>query len=336
MSAVPAPFALLDLIQGSIVTQAVHAAARLDVAETLADGPLPAAEIAGRVGAHPEATYRLLRMLASYGIFAERGDGSFELTPMAEALRAGAPQSMRRIALLMGHPVHWEDWSHLTESVQTGEPSLPKYRGMSAWEFFGANPEYGAVFGQGMTNLSELETEPVVAAYDFSRFGTIVDVGGGRGTLLAAVLQQAPGSRGVLYSPSSREDAEQELAAYGVADRCTIEEGTLFDPVPAGADAYLLKHVVHDWPEPQALEMLRNVRKSVSPDSRILLMEFVLDGDLNEPHSGKLVDLWLLLLVGGRERTAQQYRELFAEAGFELTGITPTSSALSIVEARPA
>jgi SAM-dependent methyltransferase len=334
MPSVPAPFALLELIQGAIVTQAVHAAAKLGIADTFRDGPLSADQVAEQVGANPDATYRLMRLLASHSIFAERPDGRFELTPMADALRADSPMSMRRIALLMGHPIHWEDWSYFTETVRTGEPSFPKVRGMGAWEYFGANPEYGAVFFEGMGNLSELETEPVVAACDFSRFNRIVDVGGGVGTLLAAILSKASNAKGVLFAPPSVEDAQGLLEHAGVADRVTIESGHFLESVPAGGDAYILKHIIHDWPEAQAVEILRNVRKSIAPGGRLLIMEFVL-GEGNEAHSGKLVDLWLMLLVGGKERTEAQYRELLASAGFRLTSVTPTASALSIVEAEP-
>lgn len=332
--AVPPPLALLDHIQGAMVTQAIHAAAKLGIADVLEDGPLTVDEIADRVSANPETTYRLLRLLASYSIFAQNDDGRFELTPMADALRSEAPLSMRRIALLMGHPIHWEDWSHFTESVQTGEPSLPKYRGKSAWEYFMSNPEYGAVFGQGMANLSELETDAVVGAYDYSQFDKIVDVGGGIGVLLARILTEATTSKGVLFAPPPGPDAQRVLESSGVADRCTIENGSLFEGIPAGGDAYILKHIVHDWPEPQAVQILKAVREAISPKGKLLVMEFVLS-EGTAPHPGKLVDLWLMLLVGGKERTANEYSELLQKAGFRLTGVTETSSPISIVEAEP-
>jgi SAM-dependent methyltransferase len=332
---VPAPIALLELSMGSMLTQAIYVAAELRVAEALRDGPRSPAEIAQMVDAHPEALHRLLRLLASYKIFAERKDGRFALTPMADALRADSPNSMRGIAVLMGHPIHWEDWSYLVDSVRTGDPSLPKLRGMGAYEYLAANPDYGAVFFGGMGNLSSLETVPILAAYDFSRYGTIVDVGGGGGALLAAILQRARKSRGVLFdSRAVASGAEAVLAEAGVADRCTIEDGDLLDPVTPGGDAYILKHIVHDWPEAKVQEILRNVRKAIGPDGRLLLMEFVTPQDGRE-HPAKLVDLWLMLLVGGKERTATQYTELLASTGFELTRVVPTVSALAIVEARP-
>lgn len=334
MPDVPAPFALLALTQGAMVTQAVYAAAKLGIADTLSSGPLTAGKIAEQVDANPETTYRLLRLLSSYSVFAERDDGRFELTPMGDALRHDSPMSMRRIALLMGHPTHWEDWSLFTESVQTGEPSLPKLRGMSAWEYFGANPEYGAVFFGGMGNLSELETEPVVAAGDYSRFRKIVDVGGGNGTFLAAVLAKAVSSKGVLFAPPSVEGAQEVLEQGDVADRCTIETGSFLDSIPSGGDAYILKHILHDWAEPQAVKILKNIRSAISPNGTLQIVEFVLT-EGNAPHVGKLVDLWLMLLVGGKERTTEQYSQLLASAGFRLTRVIATGSPISIVEAQP-
>jgi SAM-dependent methyltransferase len=324
----------VHLILGSMTTQAIYVAAELGIADVLAAGPRTAAEIAQQVGADAEAVHRLLRLLTSYSVFAEE-NGSFSLTPMSDALRSDAPVTMRSLARLMGHPIHWEDWGQLAESVRTGEPSLPKLRGMGAFEYLAANPEYGAVFGQGMGNLSDLETVPLAEAYDYRQFGTIVDVGGGGGSLLAAVLARAPGSRGVLFDDRAADfGAGELLAGAGVADRCTIEGGSLFDPVPRGGDAYLLKHIVHDWPQPQAVEILRNVRAAIKPGGRLLLMEFVVPDD-NVQHISKQVDLWLMLLVGGKERTAAQYSELLAAAGFRLERVVRTVSPVSIVEARP-
>jgi SAM-dependent methyltransferase len=332
---VPAPVALVELAMGSFLTQAIHVAAQLRIADVLRHGPLPATEIARRVQADPDAVGRLLRLLASHRIFTERRDGTFAMTPMADALRSDAPYTVRDLAVLMGHPLHWEDWAHLIESVRTGEPNLPKLRGMGAFEYFEADPEYGAVFMAGMGNLSAMETDPVLAAYDFSRYRTVVDVGGGGGALLAGILARATTTRGVLFDSRAEQfGAGELLREAGVADRCTIDAGGLFDPVTPGADAYVLKHIVHDWPREQALEILRNVRKAILPGGRVLLLEFV-SPEGNRPHPAKLVDLWLMLLVGGRERTAAQYSELLADAGFELTGVVPTASALSVVEARP-
>jgi len=330
-----AAYALLDLIQGSVITQGIYVAATLGIADVLGDGPLTAEEIAKRVGAHPDATYRLLRMLSGYSIFSEQAGRRFALTPMADALREGAPDSMRGIAVLMGHSLLWEDWGHLISSVRSGEASLPEHRGMSGYDFLMANPEYAAVFFQGMGSTSSAETDTLLAAYDFSQFRKIVDVGGGRGALLAAVLKQAGDSHGILYdSPYSTADAGPVLAAAGVTERCTIQNGGLFDTPPAGADAYMLKHIVHDFPESECIAVLKNIRGAIDPGGKLLVMEYVLNGN-NERHIGNIIDLWLLLLLGARERTREQYAELFASAGFKLTAVVPTSSPISILEAVP-
>jgi hypothetical protein len=341
MSAIPAvrdqsaAYSLLDLIQGSVITQAISVAAKLGIANVLGDGPLPAEEIAKRVGSGPEATYRLLRLLSGYSVFAVRPDGRFELTPMADALRDSAPDSMRGMAILMGHPLLWEEWGHLFNSVQTGEASLPKLRGMGAQDFFHANPEYAAVFFQAFGQLSVSETDPVLAAYDFSQFGTIVDVGGGRGGFLAGILSQAPDSRGVLYdSEQVTVDAPSVFDAAGASARVTIENGSYFDKFPAGGDAYVLKHIIHDFAEPDCLIILKNVREAIAPSGKMLVIEYVVNGN-NERHLGNIIDLWLLLMLGAKERTPQEYTELFAKAGLKVTRVIPTTAPMSIIEAVP-
>lgn len=341
MSAMPAVrdqsavLSLLDLIQGAVITQAISVAAKLGIADVLADGPLPADEIAKRVGADPEATYRLMRTLSGYSVFAVQPDGRFALTPMAEALRDNAPDSMRGMAMLMGHPLLWEDWGHLLESVRTGEANMPKLRGMGAYDFLMSNPEYATVFFQGMRSLSESETAPVVAAYDFSQFRTIVDVVGGRGTLLAGILSQTPTARGVLYDREfATAEAPAVFDAAGVGDRVTIESGTYFDKLPAGADAYVLKHILHDFAEPECLTVLKNVRDAIAPDGKMLVIEYVLNGN-NERHIGNIIDMWLLLLLGAKERTLAEYTELFAKAGLKVVRAVPTAAPVSIIEAVP-
>ncbi|MDG6106625.1 hydroxyneurosporene methyltransferase [Dactylosporangium aurantiacum] len=326
---------LLELIHGSVITQSLYVAAQLGVADALRDGPLSAPELAARVQCDADALRRVLRLLASNEVFIEYPDGSFGLTPMAQALRSDVPDSMRGMAVLMGHPIHWEDWSHLIDTVRTGQPCVPALRGMDAFSYLASQPEYGAVFFQGMANMSVVETQPIVEGYDFSAFRTIVDVGGGGGALLAAVLQRATGSRGVLFDARAEVfGARDILAAHGVAERCTIAAGDLFDPVTPGADAYVLKHIIHDWPEEQALTILRNVRDAIAEDGRILLMEFVPE-EGNAPHPGRLTDLMLMLLVGGRERTARGYAELLDKAGFELEEVVGTTAAVSVVVGRP-
>jgi hypothetical protein len=330
-----AAVSLLELTQGAVVTQSIYAAAKLGIADVLSDGALTAAEIAERVGSHPEATYRLLRTLSGYSVFTEREDGRFELTPVSDALREGAPDSMRGMALVMGHPLLWQEWEHLLTTVRTGEANTPKLRGMSTFDFLMSNPEYASTFFQAMGNLSAIETDPVVAAYDFSRFGTIIDVGGGGGALLAKILQRAPGSRGILFdAPHATGPAAATFEEAGVAARCRVENGSYFEGVPAGGDAYLLKHTLHDFQEPQCLAVLGNIRQAISPDGSLFVVEYVIPGD-NARHAGNFIDLWLMLMLDAKERTSAQYADLFARAGFRLTGVIPTSSPASIIEATP-
>lgn len=331
----PAAFALADLISGCVITQAIYVAARLRVADVMADGPLTVAEIAERTGADQKAMARLLRTLSGCSVFAESADGRFGLTPMADALRESAPDSMRGLAMLMGNPLAWVDWVQLPGSVTTGRPSTPQQPLTGGYEFLLANPEFAALAGKGMACLSGAETDPVLASYDFSGLGTIVDVGGGSGTLLAGILRQAANSRGILYDvPFATADAGPVLEKAGVADRCTIQAGSFLASVPADADAYVLKHILHDFPEAGFLAILKNVRDAMGPGGRLLAIEYVLPGN-NEPHIGNVIDLWLLLLLGAQERTLPEYSELFARGGFKITRTVPTGSPVSIIEAVP-
>jgi hypothetical protein len=341
MSATPAvrdltdAYSMLDLIQGAVVTQAISAAAKLGIADVLANGPLPAGEVAGRVGADPESTFRLLRTLSGYGVFRNVGDDRFALTPMGDSLREDAPDSMRGMAVLLGHPTLWEEWGGLLSSVRTGEASLPKLRGMGAYEFLTSDPEFASVFFDGMRSMSESECDPLVAAYDFTQFRQIVDVVGGRGTLLASILSQATQARGVLYdSELATADAPRILGAAGVADRTDITIGGYFGKLPAGADAYVMKHILHDFTEDACLTMLGNVREAIADNGKVLVVEYVLQGN-NERHLGNLIDLWLMVLLGAKERTLPQYTEMLAKAGLKVVGLVPTAAPVSIIEAIP-
>ncbi|MEV6179108.1 methyltransferase [Streptomyces sp. NPDC052016] len=328
-------YALLDLIQGAVITQAISVAARLGIADVLAGGPLSAEDIAERVGSDPRATHRILRLLCGHGVFAVRPDGRYEHTPLSDKLRDDAPDSMRGFALLMSHPLLHEEWGHLLTTVETGEPNLPKLRGMGALDFFHANPEYAAVFFHAFGKISESETDPILAAYDFSGFQTVVDVVAGRGHLLAGILKQSPNVKGVLYdSEVATVDSPALFEAAGVADRLTIEHGGYLDKLPSGGDAYLFKHIIHDFSEADAVTALRNAREAISPDGKLLVIEYVLPEN-NERHLGHTIDLWLMLMLGAQDRTLAEYTELFAKAGFKVTRAVPTSAPISIIEAIP-
>ncbi|MFE0654115.1 methyltransferase [Streptomyces sp. NPDC059534] len=326
-------YALLNLIQGAVITQALSVAAKLGVADVLADGPLSAGDIAQRVGSDAKATHRVLRALAGHGVFAVAEDGRYENTPLSDKLREDAPDSMRGFAVLMSHPLLHEEWGHLSATVETGEPNLPKLRGMGALDFFHATPEYANVFFQAFGGLSLSETGPILDAYDFSQFSTVVDVIAGRGNLLAGILQQAPDVKGVLYdSEVATVDSQSLFEEAGVADRFTIEHGGYLDKLPTGADAYVFKHIIHDFSEEDAVTALRNAREAIAPGGKLLVIEYVLP-EKNENHLGHTIDLWLMLMLGAQDRTLAEYTELFAKAGFQVTRAVPTSAPISIIEA---
>ncbi|CAM4456754.1 methyltransferase [Nocardia ninae] len=334
-SLAPAHLNLLDLASVGTV-QAIYVAAKLGVADALAEGPATADHIAATVGADRDATFRLLRALAGRGIFRERPDGRFQLTPMAEALRSDTPNSVRALILLACHPYEWEHWGWLLPAVTTGEPMVEKLRGMPVFEFIEQNPGYSEVFNQAMTSATEVAVPSILAAYDFSRFPTVVDVGGGHGRMLAEILRIAPRSRGVLFDREHvTPGATRTLTAAGVLDRCTIESGSFFDRVPQGGDAYLLKHVIHDWPEHDARKILDTVRGAMSSAAVLISVEMLIP-DGNRPHLSKLIDLDLLLESGGRLRTVQQYTDLLTDTGFRVRRIVPTSGPASVIEAVPA
>jgi C-methyltransferase len=333
---VPAPAAIMEMIIATWTSQAVTVAAQLGIADALADGPLTIDQLAERVDADADALHRLLRALIGRGVFCRRRDGRFELNSLADTLRSDAPVSMHSAARFYGSQEQRERWTLLADSVRTGTSVVPGLRGKSSFEYFANNPELSELFNQTMTSVSQMTDATVVAAYDFSVYPTIVDVGGGHGPLLAAILASAPASRGVLYDlPRVVADAPGVLRKQAVANRVSIVEGSFFDRVPGGGDAYLLKNVIHDWPDETALRILRNVRAAATQAATVLLVEFVIPRH-NRDFPGKWVDLEMLLNLGARERTEADYRDLLGEAGLSLTRIVQTASPLSVIEARPA
>ncbi|AKK27441.1 methyltransferase [Mycobacterium sp. EPa45] len=332
---VPPPIEMLELMLGTWVSQAIQVACALGVADALADGPLPAATLAQRVGADPDGVDRLMRALVSRGVFRRHRDGRYGLNALAETLQTDAAGSLRAAALFYGSRQQREHWTHLLDAVTTGKPVVESLRGKEFFEYLGDDHEFAELFNNAMTGISQMTVQPVVAGYDFSRYRTIVDVGGGHGRLLAAILAATPTARGVLYDmPDVVAEAPKLLAEFGLTERVDVEGGSFFESVPGGGDAYVLKHIIHDWADEQALAILRNVRAAIKPGATLLLLEFVIpdhDGDF----IGKWVDLEMLLVAGGRERTAEQYRALLAEAGFSMTAVVETAAPISVVEARP-
>jgi C-methyltransferase len=327
---------MLEMILAGWMSQAITVAADLGVADALADGPLAIDELARKVDADKDALGQLMRALICRGVFRRRRDGRYELNPLSDTLRSSAPVSLAGAARFFGSKQHREHWSMLTSSVRTGQPGVPALRGMDWFAYASADPEYGERFNQAMTSISEFEAPPVVAAYDFARFRTIVDVGGGHGRLLAAILAATPTARGVLFDlPEVIAGAPALLSARGVDDRVEVVGGSFFDSVPAGRDAYVLKHVIHDWGDDEALQILRNVRSAAAGAGTVLLVEFVIPRH-NRDFFGKWADLEMLNGGSARERTADEYRRLFDKAGLRMTRVVPTVAPFSLIEARAA
>lgn len=332
---VPAPVAMAEMILAGWMSQAIEAAAELGIADALAEGPLAADDLARRVGADPDAVNRLLRALVSRGVFRRHGNGAYGLNALADTLRSDAPTSMAGAAMFYGSPQHREDWSTLAEAVRSGKATIPVLRGKPAFEYLNEDPHLAKLFNEAMTSISALAQDSVVAALDFNAYPVVVDVGGGHGRLLAAILAAAPSARGVLYElPEVAAGAPSLLANLGVVERVRIETGSFFDSVPAGGDAYVLKHIIHDWPDDEAVQILRNLRAASDAHTTLLLVETVIP-DHDREFIGKWADLEMLLGANGRERTAAEYRALLERAGFRMTRVVPTASPFSLVEAKP-
>lgn len=334
-SLAPAPAVMVELITGAWLSQAITVAAELRIADALAEKPLGIDELAGTVDADPDALSRLLRALIGRGIFRQRRDGRYDLTPLAQTLRSDTPDSMAAFARFVGSPQSREHWSHCIEAVRTGEAVVPKLRGKEGFDYVASEPELSDIFNQAMTNFSELAVAAVTTAYDFTGYRTIVDVAGGHGRLLAGILAATPGSKGVLFDlPHVVADAEPLLRKHHIADRVGIAEGSFFDAVPDGGDLYVLKNIIHDWPDDKALEILKTVRTATHEGARMMLVESVIPPHHRE-FSTKWLDLEMLVDNTGRERTAAEYQNLLQDAGFQLTRVIPTASPLSLVEAAP-
>jgi SAM-dependent methyltransferase len=330
---VPPPAAMMGLITGYWVSQAVGVVAQLGVADHLAAGPRTSDELAQAVGADPRALYRVLRLLASIGVFAEVSPRTFGLTPLGETLRTDAPGSVRNFAITETAPGHWLPWGRLVESVRSGRPMAREALGMELFDWYAQNPEEAGFFNAAMGNLSALAADELVRVYDFSAVRTVADIGGAHGVLLAAVLRANPAARGILFDlPHVIATAGEVLAGEGLADRCELVSGDFFAEVPAGADLHLLKQIVHDWNDEQATQLLRNCHRALPPAGKVLLVEMVIPPD-NRPSPAQAMDLNMLVILGGRERTEDEYRRLLGDAGFRLERVIPTHSPFSVIEA---
>ena len=324
---------LNQLISGYMRTQAVYVAAKLGIADLLSTGSRTADELAQATYMHAPSLFRLLRALASLGVFAEDESSRFGLTPIAECLRSDVPGSQRALAIMSGEE-HFKAWGELLYSIQTGKTSFDKLYGMPIFDFLSQNLEQAKVFDAAMVGVHGRETAAMTDAYDFSEIGVLADVGGGNGSLLSFVLKAYPNLKGMLYDlPGVVERAKAGLQAAGLADRCEVIGGSFFESIPEGADAYLMRHIIHDWDDEKSLTILRNVHRAMRPDARLLVVEGVIPPG-NDPSFSKLLDLTMLTLPGGKERTEEEYRTLFRAGGFELTRIVPTAAEISVIEGK--
>lgn len=326
---------LRQLVNGYQVSQAIHVAATLGIADLLRDGPQSSDALATATGAHGPTLYRLLRALASIGVFREEEDHHFALTPLGDCLRSDAPEPVGGWAAFIGRPYHWEAWAHLIHSVRTGENAFRHTQGMDVWEYRARHPEENAIFDRAMTANSHTASEAILAAYDFGRFIRIVDVGGGRGALLAAILARHPATEGVLFDqPHVVAGAESALLRAGVAGRCVVIGGDFFAAVPENGDAYIMRAILHDWEDAEATAILSSCRRAIVTEGRLLVIEHVV-APPNEGPEGKFLDLTMLVNPGGRERTREEYGALFAAAGFRLMAVFPAAMGMSVIEGIP-
>jgi O-methyltransferase domain len=320
------------MLAGSWVSQAISVAARLGIADGTQDGPKSFQELARSTNTDARSLYRLLRALASVGVFTEVAPGRFGLTPLAACLQTDAPSSMRDMAIILGHEAGWQARGQLLYSVTSGRPSFDHLHGMGFFDYLAQDPDTGRIFDGAMTNLSATANAAIVAGYDFSPFRRLVEIGGGHGTLLALILQANSAVRGVLFDlPPVIEGARGRIEAEGLGERCELVVGDFFEAVPGGGDAYLMKHVIHDWDEERAIAILKNCHRAMGENGKLLLVEHVIQPG-NEPSFWKLLDLEMLIAVGGRERTEEEFRALYAAAGFELTRVVPTPCPMSVIE----
>jgi hypothetical protein len=326
---------LRQMLPNLWLIQMIYVAAKLGIADLLCDGPLSVEVLATTTDVHAPSLYRVLRALASQGIFAEVESRRFELTPMAQLLRSDVPGSMRNVALWRGEPWRWHPISELMHSVKTGETAFNHVMGVGLFDYLGQNAEAYTVFNQEMTTMTIEQGIAVTDSYDFSQSGLIVDIGGGHGSLMEAILTTYPSTQGLIFDlPEVVEEARARLVAAGVMERCELVAGSFFESLPEGGDIYILKDIVHDWDDEHVSLILHNCHQVITNNSKLLIIERVIPPG-NEAHFGKMVDIEMLTLTGGRERTEDEYQTLLRSFGFELKFIRPTSTAHDIMEAIP-
>lgn len=330
-NALPPKVIISQMIFGYVVAKSIYVAAKLNLADLIAaNGPMSTAQLAVKSGAHEESLSRLLRALASAGIFSAGADGKYSLTPMAECLREDSPDSVKAMSLGTGN-VFFNSMAELLSTVQTGEPGFPKAIGLLPFEYMGKYPDEAKIFDRMMTDIHGGETAPMIGTYDFSPFKTVVDIGGGNGEVITAILQHFPGVHGVLFDlPHVIDRAANNIVASGLSDRCELVGGSFFETVASGGDAYIMRHIIHDWSDDDAVNILTNCRKAMNPGGKVLVVEAVIE-EGNGPSPFKWLDL-SMLMIGGKERTHAQFDIIFTKAGLKLNRIVPFMHDLSVIE----
>jgi hypothetical protein len=331
----PPPEALLlDLAQGYMVSKALQAAAETGIADLLIDSPKTAEALAQLSGTDPSALFRLLRALASRGIFRQNESGGFENTPLSEFMRSDHPDSVRDYLAYTGHDANVLAWMHFMSVMKTGRPSFVEANGCDLWDYFRLHPDIGEQFNCAMTALTRKSDPLILGSYDFSAFERVIDVGGGQGQLLASILTKNPKMRGALFDlPAVVESARRYMGTQGVADRCDFIAGDAFKSVPGGFDAYVYKHILHDWSDEKCAVLLKRCREAIPAHGKLVILDAVMVPG-NDPHPAKWLDLYMMVALGGRERTEDDFRSLLAAAGFKLTMARPLP-AVGILEAVP-
>lgn len=331
----PAHVGILQLMNGVFVAGTVSCLAQLGIPDLVEAAPQSAEELASQIGADPQALYRLMRATASVGVLSEGPDGRFSQTPMSAVLRSKATPSLRAFAIMTGREWHGRGWSHLKYCVRTGKQALEQIYGASIFEFLKQHPEEAQIFNDAMTELSMIDSPAVAEAYNFEGIRTIVDIAGGHGLLLATILERNPYLRGTLYEMPHVLEGASSGPLKSLLERCTLISGDMFSSVPPGADAYIMKHIIHDWPDDRCVQLLKACRKGVNSGGRLLVVDSVIQPG-NDFSLGKFLDLQMLIFPSGCERTEKQFRDLFAAAGWRLSRIIPTAAPDSVVEGVPA
>jgi ubiquinone/menaquinone biosynthesis C-methylase UbiE len=331
----PSPAVLLNFITGFWSSRAVYIIAKLGIPDLLTDGAKSAEELASATDTHAPALYRILRALTSLGILNSPGENKFSLTPVSELLVTNAPGSMRWFIVSELGEEHYPAWGNLMHSVKTGEIAFDNHFGKDIWAYFKENPEMGALFYDSMSGMTRIANESIMEAYDFSPFKKVVDVGGGHGALLTSILKGTPEASGILFdSEEVTSGARPKIEEAGIANRCEVVAGNFFEAVPAGGDVYVMKWIIHDWNDELSITILKNIRKQISPNGRVIIFDTVVP-DTNEPDFSKFFDLNMLVMTGGKERTAKEFEVLLNASGFRLVRIIPTETPTAIIEGEP-